>query len=97
MVRERRFVGDDCRQQAEKLKKKLTIMVDFKAYPLTFLHSWKMANEKAVMNEKNDNCRAFQALSPRTPKASGMSVMAFNKTKTNRGMKSFFNFDLRAK
>lgn len=63
---------------------------------LTFLHNWKIANEKAVMNEKKESCNAFHALSPRTPKARGIKVMAFNNTKTNNGTKSFFNFDLRA-
>lgn len=55
-----------------------------------------MANEKAVMKEKKDNWSAFHALSPRTPRASGIRVIAFMRTNTKRGMKSFFNLDLRA-
>lgn len=69
---------------------------NFSFQVLTFLHNWKMANEKAVMKEKKDNWSAFHALSPRTPRASGIKVIAFMRTNTKRGMKSFFNFDLRA-
>jgi hypothetical protein len=55
-----------------------------------------MAKAKEVTKEKNESWRAFQALSPRTPRASGMRVMAFKSTKTKSGTKSFFNLDLRA-
>lgn len=61
----------------------------------TFLQSWKTARPTEMMNEKNDSCRALNALMPRIPRPSGTNVMAFNRTKVKIGIAIFFNFDLR--
>lgn len=55
-----------------------------------------MAIAVEITNEKNDNWRAFHAFKPSTPRARGINVMAFSKTKTIIGITIFFNFDLRA-
>jgi hypothetical protein len=52
-----------------------------------------MANPTEMTNEKNDNCKAFHAFKPNTPRANGTNVIAFSKIKTRIGMITFFSFD----
>lgn len=81
-----------------KTKTKCLINVDTRqsSKSFTFLHSWKMAKAMDTTNEKKDSCRALKALSPSTPRANGIRVIAFSNTNTMIGMTIFFNLDLRA-
>lgn len=60
---------------------------------LTFRQSWKTAKPTEMTNEKNDNCKALNALMPNTPRINGTRVMIFNKTNVKIGTATFFNFD----
>lgn len=59
----------------------------------TFAVNFQTAKAMEVTKDTKDSCRAFHVLIPRTPRASGMKVMAFRRRIIKIGERIFFTFD----